>query len=319
MKALTITLALLLVGCVLALAWVLGTPAPADSRVAKLEAELREARQTITQLKRDLAEKASLTSRATVSVPQAAPLDLPSSDPASMAAADKAQTAGNMRELLKNPAMRAMMDQQQAVMIETSYTPLFNQLQLTDEEKEHFKKLLVEKQKAETDLGLKLLDPNLSPAERQNILAQAEKNKQTFDQAIKTFLNDEGDWNSFQNWETTKPDRTLYDAIGRSLFAGSPEPLTPQQEQMLINTMTQMRTSPTPEQQALAKAMQDPTQMNEENFNRFMELTAVNHQRIMDQSAQSMTPTQLATLKNFLDQVMKNTKTSLEMSKVLGK
>jgi hypothetical protein len=319
MKALTITLALLLVGCILALAWVLGTPAPADSRVAKLEAELREARQTITQLKRDLAEKASLTSRAPASVPQAAPLDQLSSDPASMAAADKAQTAGNVRELLKNPAMRAMMDQQQAVMIETSYTPLFNQLQLTEEEKEHFKKLLVEKQKAETDLGLKLLDPNLSPAERQNILAQAEKNKQTFDQAIKTFLNDEGDWNSFQNWETTKPDRTLYDSIGRSLFAGSPEPLTPQQEQMLINTMTQMRTSPTPEQQALAKAMQDPTQMTEANIKRFLELTAVNHQRILDQAAQSMTPTQLATLKNFLSQVMKNAEISLKMSPMLGK
>lgn len=318
MKALTISLALLLVGCILALAWVLGTPAPADPRVAKLESELREARQTITQLKRDLAEKASISSRAPALVPQAAPLDLPTAGAASTAA-DKAQTAGNMRELLKNPAMRAMMDQQQAVMIETSYTPLFNQLQLTDEEKEHFKKLLVEKQKAETDLGLKLLDPNLSPAERQNILAQAEKNKQTFEQAIKTFLNDEGDWNSFQNWETTKPDRTLYDAIGRSLFAGSPEPLTPQQEQMLINTMTQMRTSPTPEQQALAKAMQDPTQMNEANIKRFLELTAVNHQRILDQAAQSMTPTQLATLKVFLDQVMKNAKTGLEMGSVFGK
>lgn len=319
MKALTITLALLSVGCIVALAWVLGTPAPADSRVAKLEAELREARQTITQLKRDLIEKASISSRAPASVPQAAPLDLPSSDTASMAAADKAQTAGNVRELLKNPAMRAMMDQQQAVMIETSYTPLFNQLQLTDEEKEHFKKLLVEKQKAETDLGLKLLDPNLSPAERQSILAQAEKNKQTFDQAIKTFLNDDGDWNSFQQWETTKPDRTLYDAIGRSLFAGSPEPLTPQQEQMLINTMTQMRTSPTPEQQALAKAMQDPTQMNEANIKRFLELTAVNHQRILDQAAQSMTPTQLATLKNFLAQVMKNAETGLRMGGMFGK
>lgn len=318
MKALTIALALLSVGCIIALAWVLGTPPAVDARVSKLEAELREARQTITQLKRDLTDRPTVSSRAPSPVPQAAPLDLPTSA-ADAAALNKAQTAGNMRELLKNPTMRAMMDQQQAVMIETSYTPLFNQLQLTDEEKEHFKKLLVEKQKAETDLGLKLLDPNLSPAERQNILAQAEKNKQTFDQAIKTFLNDDSDWNSFQSWENTKPDRNLYDAIGRSLFAGSSEPLTPQQEQMLINTMTQMRNSPTPEQQALAKILQDPTQMNEANLKRMLELTALNHQRILEQSANTMNPNQLATLKKFLEQVMANTKTSLEMSKVFGK
>lgn len=311
MKALTVTLALLLMGSIIALAWVLGTPAPTDARVAKLEAELREARQTISQLKRDLADKpvaAAPVSRASTS---SAPLDSAPVDPNAMA---KAQTAGNMRELLKNPAMRAMMDQQQAVMIETSYTPLFNQLQLTDEEKAHFKKLLVEKQKAETDLGLKMLDPNLSTADRQNLLAQAEKNKQAFDQAIKTFLNDDNDWANFQQWENTKPDRTLYDSIGRSLFASSPDPLTQQQEQMLINTMTQMRTSLTPEQQALAKTLQDPTQMTEANIKRMLELTALNHQRIIQQAAATMTPGQQAILKTFLDQVLKNAETGLKMA-----
>lgn len=311
MKALTVTLALLLMGSIIALAWVLGTPAPTDTRVAKLEAELREARQTISQLKRDLADKPVSAAPVSMASASSAPLDSAPVDPNAMA---KAQTAGNMRELLKNPAMRAMMDQQQAVMIETSYTPLFNQLQLTDEEKAHFKKLLVEKQKAETDLGLKLLDPNLSAADRQNLLAQAEKNKQAFDQAIKTFLNDDNDWANFQQWENTKPDRTLYDSIGRSLFASSPEPLTQQQEQMLINTMTQMRTSLTPEQQALAKTLQDPTQMTEANIKRMLELTALNHQRIIQQAAATMTPGQQAILKTFLDQVLKNAETGLKMA-----
>lgn len=311
MKALTVTLALLLMGSIVALAWVLGTPPPTDARVAKLEAELREARQTISQLKRDLADKPVAAAPVPMASASSAPLDSAPVDPNAMA---KAQTAGNMRELLKNPAMRAMMDQQQAVMIETSYTPLFNQLQLTDEEKAHFKKLLVEKQKAETDLGLKLLDPSLSAADRQNLLAQAEKNKQAFDQAIKTFLNDDNDWANFQQWENTKPDRTLYDSIGRSLFASSPEPLTQQQEQMLINTMTQMRTSLTPEQQALAKTLQDPTQMTKANIKRMLELTALNHQRIIQQAAATMTPGQQAILKTFLDQVLKNAETGLDLA-----
>ncbi|HRJ10110.1 MAG TPA: hypothetical protein PK490_18230, partial [Prosthecobacter sp.] len=54
---LLVLIGLATLGSVLALAWVLGTPAAPDPRVAQLEAELKEARRTIATLKRDLEKR----------------------------------------------------------------------------------------------------------------------------------------------------------------------------------------------------------------------------------------------------------------------
>lgn len=325
MKALTVSLALLSIGCVIALAWVLGTPAPIDPRVAKLETELKEARQTIAQLRRDLADRPTALPSPSVAAKGSAGVPLSEDSakaPAAGAAFSPFQASGGkgstaLRDMLKNPAMRAMMEQQQAVQIETSYARLFDQLQLTDEEKAHFKKLLTDRQKAETDLGLKLLDPNLTPAQREQIVAQAEKNKKTYDDAIKTFMNNDSDWGTFQNWEDTKPERTLYDTMGRSLFASSSEPLTPQQEQILLNTMTQIRKTPTPEQAAISKAMQNPSQMNKNNIEQMLQMTDQNNKRILEQAATTLTPGQLKTLENYLKQCREMTVTGMGMAQML--
>ena len=319
MKAITISLAFLSISCIIALAWVLGMPAPIDPRVARLETDLKEARQTISQLRRELAEKPApsslrtMTSAPTIDAPSAAG----SAANASPTATPIGGQAGALREMLKNPAMRAMMEQQQAMQVEASYARLMDQLQLTDEEKAHFNKLLVDKQKVETDLGMKILDPNLSPDQRKQIVAQAEKNKKTYDDAIKTFLNNDSDWNNFQAYEDTKPERTSFDAMGRTLFASSSEPLTQQQEQILMNTMTQVRKSPTPEQAALSKSLQDPSQINDININRLLEMMRQNNQRILEQSANTMTPGQLRTLEQYLAQNLKNTETGLKMGSII--
>jgi hypothetical protein len=319
MKAITISLAFLSISCIIALAWVLGMPAPIDPRVARLETDLKEARQTISQLRRELAEKPApsslrtMTSAPTIDAPSAAG----SAANASPTATPIGGQAGALREMLKNPAMRAMMEQQQAMQVEASYARLMDQLQLTDEEKAHFKKLLVDKQKVETDLGMKMLDPNLSPDQRKQIVAQAEKNKKTYDDAIKTFLNNDSDWNNFQAYEDTKPERTSFDAMGRTLFASSSEPLTQQQEQILMNTMTQVRKSPTPEQAALSKSLQDPSQINDININRLLEMMRQNNQRILEQTSTTMTPGQLRTLEQYLAQNLKNTETGLKMGSII--
>lgn len=325
MKALAISLAFVSIGCIVALAWVLGTPAPIDPRVARLEADLKEARQTIAQLRRDLAERAkSLPSPSTVT--SAASGVTLSTDTASaptsgsgFAALPSSGTQGpaGLRELLKDPGMRAMMEQQQAVQIETSYARLFDQLQLTDEEKAHFKKLLADRQKAETDLALKLLDKNLTPEERTKIMAQAEQNKKTYDNAIKTFLNNDSDWKGFQSWESAKPERTMYDSVGRGLFASSSEPLSPDQERIIMEGMKQIRESPTPEQIALVNAIQDPSQINDGNIQRMLEMTDQNNQRTMQLLSQSLTPGQLKTLGNYLQQIRSLKESELKMGSMV--
>jgi hypothetical protein len=319
MKAIILLLALFSISCLIALAWILGTPAQIDPRIARLETDLKEARQTISLLRRELAEKPApspartIASAPTIDSPTAA--GSPAND--SPTATPFGGQAGALREMLKNPAMKAMMEQQQAMQVEASYARLVEQLQLSEEEKAHFKKLLIDKQKVETDLGMKMLDPNLSPEQRKQIVAQAEKNKKTYDDAIKTFLNNESDWHHFQAYEDAKPERISFDSMGRNLFSSSSEPLTQQQEQILMNTMTQVRKSPTQEQLALSKSLQDPSQLNAANIARLLEMMRQNNQRILEQSASHMTPGQLKTLEQYLSQNLKNTETGLKMGEMI--
>ncbi len=319
MKAIIFSLALFSISCLIALAWILGTPAQIDPRLARLEADLKEARQTISQLRRELAEKPApapartITSAPSIEAPSAAGSPVNGSPTATPVGGQ----AGALREMLKNPAMKAMMEQQQAMQVDASYARLMEQLQLSDEEKAHFKKLLVDKQKVETDLGMKMLDPNLSPEQRKQIAVQAVQNKKTYDDAIKTFLNNESDWNNFEAYEDAKPERISFDAMGRTLFASSSEPLTQQQEQILINTMTQVRKSPTQDQLELSKSLQDPSQINAANITRLLEMMRQNNQRILEQSATNMTQGQLKTLEQYLSQNLKNTETGLKMGSII--
>lgn len=321
MKTLTIALAAALLTSSVALAWVLATPPPVDPRVARLEADLKEARLTISQLRRDLANRPvtppPAPSRVGVGTsPEIA--GLPAGGPGTPAAAAATPGAGgSLQEMMKNPAMRDLLMQQQAVQIETSYARLFEYLQLNDEEKAHFKKLLVERGKLETELGLKMLDPNVTPEQRQKLIAEAEKNKAAYDQTIKGFLNNDSDWSTFQRWEGTKPERTSFESMGRSLFNASGEPLSTQQEDQLITLMAQIRQSPTPDQAALSRMIQDPSQLNDANLQKMLDYQKATNQRTFQEAAAFLSPTQLKSLQTYQDQILETFKTSWQMGKAL--
>lgn len=318
MKALTIALAASLLASIVALAWVLATPPPPDPRVARLEADLKEARQTISQLRRDLANRPVTPPPAPSRVSGGTSPDiagLPAGGPVTPAvAAGTAGPGGSLQEMMKNPAMRDLLMQQQAVQIETSYARLFEYLQLNDEEKAHFKKLLVERGKLETELGLKMLDPSVTPEQRQKLIAEAEKNKAAYDQTIKGFLNNDSDWSTFQRWEGTKPERTSFDSMGRSLFNASGEPLSTQQEDQLITLMAQVRQSPTPEQATLSRMIQDPSKLTEANFQKMLDYQKTTYQRAFQEAAAFLSPTQLKSLQTYQDQLLETFKTSWQMS-----
>jgi hypothetical protein len=316
MKALTIALAASLLASIVALAWVLATPPPPDPRVARLEADLKEARQTISQLRRDLANRPVTPPPAPSRVGGGVPPDMAGAtagSPGTPAAASGTGPAGSLQDMMKNPAMRDLLMQQQAVQIETSYARLFEYLQLSDEEKAHFKKLLVERGKLETELGLKMLDPNVTPEQRQKLIAEAEKNKAAYDQTIKGFLNNDSDWSTFQRWEGTKPERTSFESMGRSLFNASGEPLSTQQEDQLITLMAQVRQSPTPEQAALSRMIQDPSQLNEANFQKMLDYQKATNQRTLQEAAAFLSPAQLKPLQTYHDQLIETFKTSWQL------
>jgi hypothetical protein len=307
---------------IIALAWVMATPPEPDPRMARLEAELREARQTITQLRRDLANRpasvpaASGSSSGTVAVGNAS--DGAAGAGATGTAGASGGVNGALREMMKNPAMRDLLLQQQAVQIEAGYARLFEYLQLTDEEKAHFKKLLVERAGIEADLSMKLLDPNLSPAERQRLIAEAEKNYGAFNQSIKGFLNNDSDWSTFERWEGTKRERTAFETMGRSIFNASGEPLSTQQEDQLMTLMAQLRQTPSQEQAELQRVVQNGGKLDAAGLNRLLEQQRVMDEQTRQQAAAFLTPTQLKALTNFQEQILTNAKAAQEAAGVIS-
>jgi hypothetical protein len=296
-------------GSLLALAWVLGrSPAP-DPRLAVLETELSEAKRTIASLKRELERRAEQPPPAPVAAAPAL------AAPAEAAAA--ATGKGGLREMMNAPGMREAMERQQALQIDIAYAKLFDQLQLSPQEREHFKKLLVERQKTQTELSLKLMDDKLTSAQRQAIGQQIDQQRTAFDETIRQFLNHDDDWQSFQQWEKTLPERTQYEMLGKGLFASSPEPLSTQQEQQLIDLMAEVRARPGSGGNLAGKTNLDPSLLTEELIKRQLQQIEVNGRIVAERAAEFLTPAQLQTLKAYQEQTASMTKTGIEVSKML--
>jgi hypothetical protein len=296
-------------GSLLALAWVLGRSPEPDPRLAVLEAELAEAKRTVASLKRELER------RGESAPPSSVPPDAASAgeQPVAAATGEKA----SLREMLSVPGMREAMERQQAVQIDMIYSRLFDQLQLSPQEREHFKKLLLERQKAQTDLSFKLMDDKLTSEQRQEIGAQIDQQRRAFDDTIRQFLNHEDDWQTFQHWEKTLPERTQYEMFGKGLFASSAEPLSAQQEQQLIDLMAEVRARPGSGGNLLGKTNLDPSLLTDDLIKRQMQQIEVNSRIVADRAAAFLTPTQLQTLKAYQEQTASMTKSGIEMSKML--
>ncbi len=307
-NAALVLLGLTSAGSLLALAWVLGrTPEP-DPRLAVLETELTEAKRTIASLKRELERRAEQ--------PPPAPLAAAPA-PAAPAAAPAPTGRAGLREMMNAPGMREAMERQQALQIDIAYARLFDQLQLSPQEREHFKKLLVERQKTQTELSLKLMDDKLTSAQRQAIGEQIDQQRTAFDDTIRQFLNHDDDWQSFQHWEKTLPERTQYEMLGKGLFASSPEPLSAQQEQQLIDLMAEVRARPGSGGNLAGKTNLDPSLLTDDLIQRQLQQIEVNGRIVAERAAEFLSPAQLQTLKSYQEQTASMTKTGIEMSKML--
>jgi len=291
-----------------AVAWLLATPASVDPRVVKLETELKEARQAMASLKAELARKPAAPPTPTVAATGTPTMENPPAAPVEKQ---------SLREIYSSPAMREVIDQQQAAQIEVGYAQLFEHLQLNAEEREHFKKLLIARQKMQTDLSLQLMDPNLSQDKRQEIMAEVKKQRAAYEETFKSFLNDDNDWKTFAQWENTAPERTQYDTVGRSLFSASAEPLSKNQEQQLISLMAEVRQSPYSVGGLNDQTGTDPTKLTDEVIEQQLKQIEANHQIIAERAETFLTPTQRQTLQTYLNQMKTMSRSGIEMSKMI--
>ena len=300
-RTLIIFLALVACGSLATMAWMMGTPAPADPRLAALQAENETLKKEVGRLKEQLAHRAALAAAPKPSAPATSARPEVGADLAADAAKNS-NPAADLREMMTSPGMRAMMEQQQSMQIDAGYGKLMVLLQLNDEEKAHFKKLLLEREKYQTEMGLKLLDASLTPEQRKKISDDLVAQRGKFDETIRAFLNDNKDYATFQQWEETQPERIQFDMMGRTLFSSSNQPLSEQQEEQLFNLMANARKGPTAPANILDPGQSDPTQITEQRIAEYIRGLEASHGKLVQQAAGMLSPEQLKIFEAYLGQ-----------------
>lgn len=173
------------------------------------------------------------------SAPPAPPV-VPAEAPASR------ETRGNNRSnfaaLMANPEFAAAMTVQQRAALDARYADLFKKLNLSPDQLEKFKSLLVDRQTSRIDVMIAARENGLNPRENRDELRKMTDEAQAeVDAAIKTSLG-ESVYNAYQNYEATQPQRNLVSQLDQRLGYTS-TPLNATQSEFLINALAASGTS----------------------------------------------------------------------------
>ena len=123
---------------------------------------------------------------------------------------------------------------------EARYSDLINQFGLQPDEKEAFKALAAQRDDIRKNTFAKLSDPSLTTAQRQAVLADGKAQMGQVDGSIRQFLNNDGDYNTFQKWDSQGVERSQMD-LTRAIFDQNGVPLTPDQESTLMDRSWALR------------------------------------------------------------------------------
>ena len=210
-----------------------------EASVAELTRERDEARELSQKLDAEVGQLAKKLAES-----QAAAVKAAANARAQPSIGNQGSPGSSMKtlaEVFKKPEMKDVVVQQNLAQLDMIYGKLYDRLQLDNSEKQDLKNLLSERMRAELEVSMFMMSGDVSPqkavASGQEILkANAES-----DQKIRAFLNNETDYQTFQKWEQSKPERMIL-SMGAAVFAGTGEPLSIAQEDQLVSAMFAART-----------------------------------------------------------------------------
>lgn len=171
--------------------------------------------------------------------PSAGPAD-PSSGPEQPSGPggrrDRGNMAANFMAMMDKPEIQKLMATQQKAALDARFATLFKNLNLTPEQLEKFKNLLVEKQTAITDAlaaaRAQGINPRTDPEDFQKLVTDAQAES---DAGIKTALGDAG-YAQYQQYQQTLPQRSVVNQLAQSLSYTS-TPLTSGQTEQMVSIL----------------------------------------------------------------------------------
>ena len=144
--------------------------------------------------------------------------------------------AANFMAMMEKPEIQKLMAQQQRGALDGHYAALFKSLNLSPEQLEKFKNLLVEKQTAIADVlaaaRAQGLDPRTDPQEFRKLISETQGD---IDANIKSTLGDAG-YAQYQQYQQTLPQRNVVSQLEQSLSYTN-TPLTSAQSDQLLQIL----------------------------------------------------------------------------------
>lgn len=211
--------------------------------------------------------------------------------------------AGGFGAIFKDPKMREMIkSQQQAIlgpMIDKQYTAILNQLNLPPDQTQQLRDLLKKKMSVGMEAGMSALDGSKDPAQMAELGKQIKAETDGYNAEIKQMLGD-ANYQKFQEYEQTMPSRMVLSQFNDQM-ANSPNPLGADQQQQLIQAMT--------EEQKAFPSMMDPNKVapngdftamfTEEKINQMAQDKEKLDAQVLARARQILTPPQAASFEQF--------------------
>ncbi|MDB6139023.1 MAG: hypothetical protein JWO94_2095 [Verrucomicrobiaceae bacterium] len=274
---------------------------PQASVVRQLQAELVKTRDEMGRLKMERDHLVASARKTEPGVTAGEPATQPLLATA-QAVPEPAASSGDPRKLTGAPAVREMLHKQQELQVDMTYGRLFQKFALTDEQQTAFKRLLSASLAAQTDIKMKMMDPNITEAGRKAVAAQLDMEKQQSDAAIHQFLNNEDDFNTYKGWEDTKQER-LQLQLGGANFDMAGVPLTDDQREQLVAAMASARKSPgtVPDPNDPRNVSLDS--LNSDGISRALAMQDANDGKVLNNAAGFLSPPQVEALKKMQQQM----------------
>src|ERR1017187_617655 len=265
-----------------------------------------------------LAERAKAMSRSAaveetaVQLPEAKPVETVAAPVSIPPAASAGGTTNNplagLAEMMKSPQMKEMMHAQQKMAVDGMYGSLSKYLNLSTNEMDALKELLLQRQTALMDSGMSMM--NGSAADRKQAAEDAKTVTIEYDNKIQDLLGTQ-DYPVFQEYEKGAADRMSVQMFKGSLPADAT--LTDQQEERLIAALAEERKA-LPTTSMMNNQTPDPSKFTEEGIAEALKQMEALQQRDAERAAAILTPAQLEQFTKFQQQMSSMAAAGMKMA-----
>jgi hypothetical protein len=276
----------------------------------RLEQQVQKFASVTTQLRTNEARQA--TDLATLSERMRAAQRAGGSGAASEGDGNLGKGMGEMLgNMMKDPAMREMLREQQKVAINMMYAGLFKDLKLSPEEKDRLKDILTEAQMKNMENAQGILGGNKEGA-GDGTQKRFEDGKKEVDAQIKALLGDER-YAYYEDYQKNLGERMQVDQL-KTQLAGQNLPLQDQQSAQLLQIMKDEKAAvppiiPTDNTQFPSKDV-----FTAENLEKQIKWMEDYNRRVLDRAGQVLTPEQLISYRAFQEQQSSMQKLGLKMA-----